>query len=179
MEKYPLGVRRDGSYYTRVEWANHTEPDPTFWVLNLIPEDTGRNGGTWGANTYGPAIAVLSFFGESQKIGKIRIFRNVGLDISVLEELAKTVDIYVSNTGEPEKLRRIEDRVEEIPWEFVKRVPIEKAEGWQEIELDVPVEARYVRVDLLENQGTEIPWVEISKVKLYPPKCGSFAENNA
>ena len=35
---YPLGVRRDGSYYTRIEWASHTESDPTFWVANLIRE---------------------------------------------------------------------------------------------------------------------------------------------
>ena len=51
MELYPLGVRRDGSYYTRIEWATHTESDPTFWVVNLIRDDTERNGGTWGANT--------------------------------------------------------------------------------------------------------------------------------
>lgn len=50
----PLGVRRDGSYYTRIEWASHTESDPTFWVVNLIRDDTERNGGTWGANTMGP-----------------------------------------------------------------------------------------------------------------------------
>ena len=31
MELYPLGVRRDSSYYTRIEWATHTESDPTFW----------------------------------------------------------------------------------------------------------------------------------------------------
>ena len=30
----PLGVRRDGSYYTRIEWASHTESDPTFWVVS-------------------------------------------------------------------------------------------------------------------------------------------------
>ena len=95
MEMYPLGVRRDGSYYTRIEWASHTESDPTFWVVNLIRDDLERNGGTWGANTPGPATAVLSFFGESQKISKIRIFRNVGLDISILEELAKaSPEIY-------------------------------------------------------------------------------------
>ena len=41
--QYPLGVRRDGSYYTRIEWASHTESDPTFWVVNLIRDDTERN----------------------------------------------------------------------------------------------------------------------------------------
>lgn len=168
MTMYPLGVRKDGSYYTRIEWATHTETDPTFWVVNLIRDDLERNGGTWGANTYGPAIAVLSFFGESQKISKIRIFRNVGLDISILEELAKAIDIYVSNTDEPRKLRRKEDKIDDVPWTFVKRVEIEKAEGWQDVELDEPVEAKYVRFDLLENQGTEIPWTEISEFKIYP-----------
>ena len=42
MEGYPLGVRRDGSYYTRIEWASHTESDPTFWVVNLIRDDLER-----------------------------------------------------------------------------------------------------------------------------------------
>ena len=104
--QYPLGVRRDGSYYTRIEWASHTESDPTFWVANLIRDDTERNGGTWGANTRGPANVVLSFFGEEQTVSRIRIFRNVGLDISILEELCKTMDIYYSDTDEPRKLRR-------------------------------------------------------------------------
>ena len=40
--EYPLGVRRDGSYYTRIEWANMTESDPTFCVNNLIDDDTER-----------------------------------------------------------------------------------------------------------------------------------------
>lgn len=29
----PLGMRRDGSDYTRIEWASHTESAPTFWGL--------------------------------------------------------------------------------------------------------------------------------------------------
>ena len=111
---YPLGVRRDGSYYTRIEWASHTESDPTFWVVNLIRDDTERNGGTRGANTMGPAIVVLSFFGEEQTVSRIRIFRNVGLDISILEELAKTIDIYYSDTDEPRKLRRKDDRIDSV-----------------------------------------------------------------
>ena len=61
---------------------------------------------------------VLSFFGETQTIRRIRIFRNVGLDISVLEELAKTIDLYISNTDEPRKLRRKENRIDEGPWTF-------------------------------------------------------------
>ena len=27
-QMYPLGVRTDGSYYTRIEWASHTESGP-------------------------------------------------------------------------------------------------------------------------------------------------------
>ena len=167
---YPLGVRRDGSYYTRIEWATHTESDPTFWVVNLIRDDTERNGGTWGANTMGPATVVLSFFGEEQVVGKIRIFRNVGLDISILEELAKTIDIYYSDTDEPRKLRRMGDRIDDVPWTFLKRVDMEKAEGWQEIPLDAPVKAKYLRFDLIENHGTppDIPWTETSEIKVYP-----------
>ena len=45
----PMGVRRDGSYYTRIEWAAVTESDPTFWVCNVISDDHERNGGTYGA----------------------------------------------------------------------------------------------------------------------------------
>ena len=167
---YPLGVRRDGSYYTRIEWASHTESDPTFWVVNLIRDDTLRNGGTWGANTMGPAHVVLGFFGEEQTVGRIRIFRNVGLDISILEELAKTVDIYYSSTDEPRRLRRKEDRIDSIPWQFIMRVEMEKAEGWQEIVLPYTVKAKYLRFDLVENHGTppEIPWTETSEIKIYP-----------
>lgn len=168
--EYPLGVRRDGSYYTRIEWASHTESDPTFWVVNLIRDDTLRNGGTWGANTMGPATVVLSFFGEEQVFSRIRIFRNVGLDISILEELVKTLDIYYSDTDEPRKLRRQEDTIDSVPWQFLTRVNVEKAEGWQEIRLEVPVRAKYLRFDLVENHGTppDIPWTELSEIKIYP-----------
>lgn len=166
----PVGLRRDGSLYTRIEWASHTESDPKLWVVNVIRDDNRRNGGTWGANTMGPANVVLSFFGEEQTVAKIRIFRNVGVDISVLEELAKTIRIYVSNTNEPEALRTAEDAVDSVPWTLVKTVETEKAEGWQEVVLDAPVQAKYVRFELVENHGTppEIPWTEINEFKIYP-----------
>ena len=124
--EYPLGIRRDGSYYTRIEWASHTESDPTFWVVNLIRDDTLRNGGTWGAN--------------------------------------------YSDTDEPRKLRRQEDTIDSVPWQFLTRVNVEKAEGWQEIRLEVPVRAKYLRFDLVENHGTppDIPWTELSEIKIYP-----------
>lgn len=167
---FPVGLRRDGSYYTRIEWASHTETDPTFWVVNLIRDDIERNGGTWGANTMGPAHVVLSFFGEKQQVSKVKIYRNVGLDISMIEELAKTIDIYYSNTDEPRMLRRAENKIDDVKWEFIERINIKKAEGWQEIHLSKPIVAKYIRLDLVENFGTppEIPWTEISEVKLYP-----------
>ena len=46
-ELLPVGIRRDGSYYTRILWADVTENDPTFWVNNLINDDLARIGGTW------------------------------------------------------------------------------------------------------------------------------------
>lgn len=70
-------------------------------MVNLIRDDTERNGGTWGANTKGPASVVLSFFGETQTIRRILDFPECGAGISVLEELAKTIDLYISNTDEP------------------------------------------------------------------------------
>ncbi len=170
-ELFPLGLRRDGSYYTRIEWASITESDPTFWVANLIRDDLERNGGTWGANTMGPADVVLSFFGEMQTVGRIRIFRNVGLyNASILEELAKTIRIYASATDEPRKLRRKDDAIDSVEWKLLTTVAMEKAEGWQEIILSEPVEAKYLRFELVENFGTppDIPWVETSEIKLYP-----------
>lgn len=102
----PVGVRRDGSYYTRVLWADVTENDPTFWVNNLINDDLERNGGTWGANSETTANCVLDFFGETQKVKKISVYKNVGITISILEELAKYITVYSSVTDEPLKLRR-------------------------------------------------------------------------
>ncbi len=167
---YPLGVRRDGSYYTRIEWVSHTESDPMLWVNNVIDDDTQRNGGTWGANTMGPAHLILSFFGEEQPVSRIRVFRNVGVSHSVLEELCKTMDVYYSNTDEPRKLRTKDDQIDSVNWNFVMRIQLEKAEGWQEIPLPAPIHAKYIRIDLVENHGTppEIPWTETSEIKLYP-----------
>lgn len=167
-QMYPLGVRTDGSYYTRIEWASHTESDPMLWVLNAIDDDTERNGGTWGANTFGPANVVLSFFGEEQTVSKIRIFRNVGITASVLEELARQINVYVSDTDEPRSLRTKEDKIDDVPWTLVKEVPIEKAEGWVDVALDKPVAARYVRFELVGNRSDVIDWTEISELKVFP-----------
>ena len=167
-QMYPLGVRTDGSYYTRIEWASHTESDPMLWVLNAIDDDTERNGGTWGANTFGPANVVLSFFGEEQTVSKIRIFRNVGITASVLEELARQINVYVSDTDEPRSLRTKEDKIDDVPWTLVKEVPIEKAEGWVDVTLDKPVAARNVRFELVGNRSDVIDWTEISELKIFP-----------
>ena len=168
MEMLPIGVRRDGSLYTQIEWASHTEKDPMLWVANVIRDDNERNGGTWGANTYGPADVVLSFFGETQKVSKIRFFRNVGVTISIIEELAKYVKVWYSDTDEPAKLRTAEHKIDSVDWKLIDTVEIEKAEGWQEFVLAEPVEAKYMRFTLVENQGTEIDWVELNQIKIYP-----------
>lgn len=162
------GLRRDGSYYTRIEWANHTQVDPMLWVCNLINDDQSRNGGTFGANSYGPVDVVLGFFGETQKIGRIRFYRNVGASVSVLEELAKTINVYICETDAPRALRTKDDRIDSVPWTLVVSVPIEKSEGWTEAILDAPVTAKYVRLELTENQGTALEWTEINECKLYP-----------
>ena len=139
-----------------------------LWVLNAIDDDTERNGGTWGANTFGPANVVLSFFGEEQTVSKIRIFRNVGITASVLEELARQINVYVSDTDEPRSLRTKEDKIDDVPWTLVKEVPIEKAEGWVDVTLDKPVAARYVRFELVGNRSDVIDWTEISELKIFP-----------
>lgn len=168
MEMLPIGVSRDGSYYTRIEWASHTEKDPMLWVCNIIRDDPDRDGGTWGANTYGPADVVLSFFGEKQKVSKIRFYRNVGASISIIEELAKKVDVWYCADDEAAKLRTAEDKIDSVNWKHVQTVDIEKAAGWQEVILAEPIEAKYMRFTLVENQGTEIDWVEMNQIKIYP-----------
>lgn len=169
-EMLPVGVRRDGSYYTRIEWASHTESDPCFWVCNVIWDDTERSGGTWGAHTMGPADVVLGFFGETQEVGKIRFFTNVGLPISILEELARQINVYVSATDEPRKLRTKDDKIDGVAWTKVAEFFPEKKEAWQELVLDKPVKAKFVRFELVENFGTppEIDWTEVSEIKIYP-----------
>ena len=164
-----LGVRRDGSYYTRLEWASHTLDTPLYWAANINDDDTARNSGSWGAPTTGPADAVLSFFGETQAVKRIRIFHNVGATVSPLDELAKTVKISLSNDAD---LQRIGDKtasLEDYTWQQVVNATMEQREGWFEFELPKPVNARYVRLQLTENFGTppERSFVETSEIKLY------------
>ena len=136
----------------------------------MIDDDIERNGGTWGANTNGPADLVLSFFGEEQKICKFRFFHNVGIPISILEELAKKINVYISQTDDPRKLKSNENKIADIPWTKIASFNMNKAEGWQEFVLVKPVRAKYVRFELVENFGTppDIPWTETSEIKIYP-----------
>ena len=165
-----VGVRKDGSYYTRIEWASHTETDPTFWVCNIINDDNERSGGVWGAHTTGPADLVLSFFGEEQEFSKIRFYANVGLPISILEELAKEIVVYVSDTDEPRKLRTAGDKIDSVAWKKAGVFNVAKEEGWQEMILEKPVKARYVRFEMVENHGArgEKGWTEMNEIKIYP-----------
>lgn len=167
---FSLGVRRDGSYYTRVEWASKTETDPKLWVLNVINDDLERNGGTWGANCEEKADLVLSFFGERQKVSKIRIYKNVGVTISVPEEMAKVINVYASDTDEPLKLRTAEDNIDDVKWDFVCKNEMEKEFGWCEITFEKPFYAKYLRFELVGNFCSEenfIPWIETSEIKIY------------
>ncbi len=169
-ELYPLGLRRDGSYYTRIEWASHTESNPLFWVLNIIDDDIERSGGTYGANTMGPVNVILSFFGEEQPVKTVRFFTNVGLPISILEELASDINIYICNTEAPRELKSDLDDIDSVEWTKVLECKIKKEESWQTFKLDKPVNAKYIRIEMVKNFGTppDIPWTETSEVKFFP-----------
>ncbi len=167
-ELLPIGVKRDGSYYMNVQWASHTESNPCFWVCNVLTDDIERNGGTYGCNTFGPAHLVLGFFGEEQTIGRIRVYKNVGITISVIEELAAALDIYVCETDEAaEKLRTEEDDINSVAWKHVMKAPLKEEFGWEDIVLPEPVKAKYLRIDLVENRSETIDWVEISKIRTF------------
>lgn len=167
-ELLPLGVKRDGSYYMNIQWASHTEANPCFWVCNVLTDDTERNGGTYGCNTFGPAHLVLGFFGEEQTVGRLSICKNVGITISVIEELAAALDIYVCDTDEPAaKLRTNEDDINSVEWKHVMRAPLKEEFGWEDIVFDEPVKAKYLRIDLVENRSETIDWVELSKIRAY------------
>lgn len=169
-ESQVFGLRRDGSYYTRILWASHTVQNPVYWVNNLIDDDIERDGGTWGANTNGPANAILDFFGEIQRFGKLRIFHNVGASDSLIEELASEINLYVCDD---DLCRRFGDEnadIDKVQWARIINCRMEKREAWFEFELEKPVAAKYVRIELVKNFGTppEIPWTETSELKLYP-----------
>ena len=171
-ELFPLGVRRDNSYYTRINWASTTERDPRLWVLNIIDDDIMRDGGTWGANDENSANVVLDFFGETQKVSKIRIYKNVGIKISVLEELAREINIYSCNDSSPhKKLRTAEDDIDSVNWILQGTMEIVKEEGWQEMVFAKPFDAKFIRIEMKDNfcerDENFIPWIEFSEVKIY------------
>jgi len=143
--------------------------DPLIWVNNLIDDDTERNGGTWGANTMGPANVVLSFFGEEQQISRVRIFHNVGVPHSILEELASVVNIYVSSSDAVRKMRSADCMIDENDWQQVLSCRMDMREGWSEFMLEKSVKAKYVRMELVRNFGTpkDCPWTETSELKIY------------
>ncbi|NQX86641.1 MAG: hypothetical protein HRT67_12190 [Flavobacteriaceae bacterium] len=167
--KHPLGMKRDSSYYTRIEWTNATLTTPLYWVNNIIDNDVSRNGGSWGAPTNGPAEVILSFFGETQTIKRIKIFHNVGATISPLDELASKINIFVSNTP---NLQRIGDENAELSnfeWSPIISADMEQKEGWVDFPLKTPIKARYVRLQLVENFGTppERAFTETNEIKIY------------
>ena len=93
------------------------------------------------------------------------------MDISVPEELAKHLNIYISATDEPQKLRRKEDDINSVDWKLVKSVDLKKEFGWEDIEFDSPKEAKYIRFEFIDNfcdKANFIPWVETSEIKIYP-----------
>lgn len=168
----PVGVKRDGSLYSRVLWASTTESDPTFWVCNLLTEDHGRNGGTYGANAEEKVDVVLDFFGETKVLSRLCVYKNVGIDISVPEELCRQMNIYISEEDAFSKLRTKNDRIDTVKWTPVGSINMEKEFGWEEITFEKPIRAKYVRIEMAGNfckPGKDfIPWIETSEVKLYP-----------
>ncbi len=167
--KKPIGIKRDGSYYTRIEWTNSTLSTPLYWVNNIIDDDTSRDGGSWGAPTDGPAEVILSFFGETQTINKIRIFHNVGATISPLDELASQIKIYTSDDA---NLLRVGDEkadVSKFDWKDIIVSNMDQKEGWVDFELKEPIKARFVRLELVKNFGTptDRAFTETNEIKIY------------
>jgi hypothetical protein len=169
-EETVFGIRRDGSFYTRIQWASDTVQSPLYWVCNLIDDDIDRNGGTWGANSLGPVNVILDFFGEEQEIGKIRIFHNVGATGSVLEELAKTINFYISDDDVCKRFGDENADINQVNWEKILTCEMKKSEGWFEFEISKIIRSKYIRMELEENFGTplSIPWTETSELKIYP-----------
>ena len=93
------------------------------------------------------------------------------MDISVPEELARHLNIYVSDSDLPKKIRRKDDDIESADWKLVKSVDLKKEFGWEDIVLDSPVIAKFVRFEFIDNfcdKDNFIPWVETSEIKIFP-----------
>ena len=166
----PLGVRRDGSLYSRIQWGSTTTLNPYYWICNLIDDDIERNGGTWGANTNGPANAILDFFGEEKAISCIRIFHNVGSPISMEEEMASAIRLYVSDDERCSHFGNEEADIDSVAWTEIVSAQMEMKEQWNTYVLDTPVKAKYVRIELVKNFGTppDLPWTETAELKIFP-----------
>jgi hypothetical protein len=170
-----LGVRRDGSYYTRIQWTDSTLNDPVFWVNNLIDDDLERSGGTWAANSSRPVNVVLDFFGERMPVAVIGLYQNVGLPISKVEEMVSEARLYVSDDERCRRLGDLDADPNQVQWRHVLTVYPDKREGFQEFPLETPVEATYVRLEMVRNFADtpeDMPWIETSELKLYPPEGG-------
>jgi len=165
----PIGVKRDGSYYTRVEWTNATLTTPLYWVNNINDDDTSRNGGSWAAPVAENAGVILSFFGETQTVGKIKIFHNVGATISPLDELASKIKIYTSNDPNLQRIGDEKADVSKFNWTKIVSTAMEQKEGWVTLKLKEPIKARYIRLQLIENFGTppNRSFIETNEIKLY------------
>lgn len=168
----PLGVRRDGSLYSRIQWGSTTTLNPYYWICNLIDDDIERNGGTWGANTHGPANAILDFFGEEKTISCIRIFHNVGSPISIEEEMASAIRLYVSNDETCSHFGNEEADIDSVEWIEIVSTQMEMKEQWNTYFLEKPVTAKYVRIELVKNFDTppDVPWTETAELKIFPVK---------
>lgn len=168
----PLGVRRDGSLYSRIQWGSTTTLNPYYWICNLIDDDIERNGGTWGANTHGPANAILDFFGEKKTISCIRIFHNVGSPISIEEEMASAIRLYVSDDERCSHFGNEEADIDSVPWTEIISSPKEMKEQWNTYFLDKPVTAKYIPIELVKNFDTppDVPWTETAELKIFPMK---------
>ncbi|MDO4812214.1 MAG: discoidin domain-containing protein [Eubacteriales bacterium] len=166
----PIGVRRDGSLYSRIQWGSTTTSNPYFWICNLIDDDIERNGGTWGANTHGPANAILDFFGEEKNISCIRIFHNVGSPISIEEEMASAIRLYVSNDEKCSHFGNDKADINSVDWTEIVSVQMEMKEQWNTYFLKTPVTAKYVRIELVKNFDAppDVPWTETAELKIFP-----------
>jgi hypothetical protein len=70
-----------------------------------------------------------------------------------------------------ESSKRKTIKIDSVKWDKVRQLPRRNPKAGREVVLDKPVEAKYVRIELVENHGTppDLPWTEISEVKIFPP----------
>ena len=118
----------------------------------------------------GPANAILDFFGEEQAIETVRIFHNVGSTISIEEEMAEHIRLYVSNDERCSRFGREDQDIDTVHWEKILDIHMEMKEKWNTYFIDRPVKARYLRIELVRNFGTpeDVPWTETAELKVFP-----------